>query len=603
MIDVLAIGAVSPLGLDEAAWSNGPIGAAARSAIARDPALEAAGLRKPFAGRVMGRFVEPGDGDPATAILLRALAPIEAWISGGAGALGSKGARIGVAIGTSSGAMSSAERFFAAQRGGEAISPALARDATYHAPFRALLERLTALGIAPARRAHLLTACSSSTLAIGLAMRWLALGECDLALAGGYDALTTFVAAGFEALGATTGAPPPRPSRVGRDGMSLGEGAALFVLARAGESRGARGPAGPACLARLAGFGASGDAVHLTAPDRTGGGLARAAEVALADGGVAPSAIGLASVHGTSTAFNDPMEAKALARALSPEAGGAGAAVAIQAAKATIGHTLGAAGALETALVIDAIRRGVIPATPGEGELDPEAPTGVRARNEAHPLEAVLKLSSAFGGANAALVVVRADAGPSPRAAVERVRHRARVACVREIGAGVDLAQLSVLTGIARDRLPRMDATTHLALAAVGALAEAVGRDRLGGAGLVIGTCLATIDVNALYDEGLRRRGAAHAEGRRFAYTTPNAAAGECAIAFGLTGPNLAVGRGEDAWDEAEEIGRDLIAAGDAERLVVVGLEAEGPMARLQASLAPFAVRFGARAMLLERDA
>jgi 3-oxoacyl-[acyl-carrier-protein] synthase-1/3-oxoacyl-[acyl-carrier-protein] synthase II len=601
MIDVLAIGAVSPLGLDEDAWSNGPIGAPARSAIARDPALEAAGLRKPFAGRVMGRFVdlpEGGDGDPATAILLRALAPIEAVLVG-LGASSPKGARIGVAIGTSSGAMSSAERLFAAHRAGETIAPSLARDATYHAPFRALLARLTALGITPSRRAHLLTACSSSTLAIGLAMRWLSLGECDLVLAGGYDALTTFVAAGFEALGATTGSPPPRPSRVARDGMSLGEGAALFVLARAGERV---ADASRSCLARLAGFGASGDAVHLTAPDRTGGGLARAAEAALADGGVAPAAIGLASVHGTSTAFNDPMEAKALARALPTDAGGAGAAVAIHAAKATIGHTLGAAGALETALVVDAIRRGLIPATPGDGELDPEAPCGVRERTEARPLEAVLKLSSAFGGANAALVVLRAEAELPARATRPRVRHAVRVAGACALPAAIELALLAQQTAIARDRLGRMDATSHLALAAVGALADVVGRERLRGAGLILGSCLATIDVNAIYDEGLRRRGGAHAEGRRFAYTTPNAAAGECAIAFALTGPNLAVGRGEDAWDEAEEIGRDLIAAGDAERMVVIGLEAEGPMARLQASCAPFTVRFGARALLLERE-
>jgi 3-oxoacyl-[acyl-carrier-protein] synthase-1/3-oxoacyl-[acyl-carrier-protein] synthase II len=124
----------------------------------------------------------------------------------------------------------------------------------------------------------------------------------------------------------------------------------------------------------------------------------------------------------------------------------------------------------------------------------------------------------------------------------------------------------------------------------------------LRGAGLVVGTCLATVDVNASYDEAMQRRGAAHAEPRKFAYTTPNAAAGECAIAFGLTGPNLAVGRGEDAWAEAEEIARDLVRAGDCERVVVVGLEADGPMARLQAARGAFDVRFGARVALLERS-
>lgn len=584
MIDVLAIGATSPLGEGEAAWSNGPPGAPARSAIQRDARLVAAGLRKPFAARVAP--VDAAVGDPATAILLRALAPLEGELP--------RGARLGVAIGTSSGGMASAERFFAARARGDEIDAELARDATYHAPFRALLARLAALpDVAPLRTAHLLTACSSSTLAIGLAMRWLALGACDVALAGGYDALTVFVAAGFEALGATTGAPPPRPSRVGRDGMSLGEGAALLLLARAGDPAFAsRAP-----LARLAGFGASGDAVHLTAPDREGGGLARAAERALDDAGIAPAAIGLASVHGTSTAFNDPMEAKALARALDESRGGLGAAVPIQAAKATIGHALGAAGALETSLAIDALRRDLLPATPGEGELDPDAPAGVRAASEPRALTAALKLSSAFGGANAALVITKAFAPSRPCA---RVAVASRIVDEIALDAAPELAALSAALGLPRERLARMDATSHLALAAVAALSAKTGREALRGAALVVGTCLATIDVNAIYDEGMRKRGAPFAEGRRFAYTTPNAAAGECAIAFGLTGPNLAVGRGEDAWREAEEIARDLIAAGDARRAVVIGLDADGPAARLQAERGGFAVRFGARALLLE---
>ena len=582
MIDVLAIGAVSPLGLDASAWSNGPLGAAASTAIAHDPTLAAAGLKKPFSGRVIGRHLSPDGADPATTMLLRALSPLE-------GAIVAAGARLGVSVGTSSGGMASAERLFSARRAGEEISPTLARAASYHAPFRALLDRLLALGVAPARRAHLLTACSSSTLAIGLAMRWLSLGECDLVLAGGYDALTIFVAAGFEALGATTAAPPPRPSRLERDGMSLGEGAALLLLARAGER--------PSAIARLAGFGASGDAVHLTAPDRTGSGLARAAERALEEARLAPAEIGLASVHGTSTPFNDPMEAKALARALER---GEGASVPIVASKATIGHTLGAAGALETALAIDALMRGVLPATPGEGTLDPEAPSGVRAGNEARALSAVLKLSSAFGGANAALVLTPAEA---PVVAPARARLGVRVAVSRSIAGPPDLAELAARCGVAREKLGRMDATSHLALFALATLAEEVGRDRLKGAGLVVGSCLATIDVNGAYDDNLHRRGAAHAEARRFAYTTPNAAAGECAIAFGLTGPNVAVGRGPDAWLEAEEIARDLVAAGDAERIVVVGLEADGPLARLQAERAPFEVRFGASVRLIEHDA
>lgn len=587
MIDVLAIGAVSPLGIGRAAWCVGEPGAPATTRIGRDETLAAAGLRKPFAARTTAVHVQV-EGDPATALLMAALSQIEADIPAGA--------RLGVAIGTSSGGMATAERLFAARRDGASIADApkagrdssiaaLADGATYHAPFRALLAALTARGHRVVRSTHPVTACSASTIAIGLATRWLDAGAIDVAIAGGYDALTVFVAAGFEALGATTGTPPPRPFRVGRDGMSLGEGAGLFLLAR---------PRDASPLARIAGFGAAGDAVHLTAPDRTGGGLASAAQRALAH--VDRASIDLVSVHGTSTPFNDPMESKAIARALARPIGD----VTVHAAKATIGHTLGAAGVLESALAIDALRRGVVPATPGEGELDPEVGARPLSTNERGNVRAVLKLSAAFGGANAALALLPADASVT---AVSTTRWAVREVAAAQVDAA-DADRFDVIeasSGVSRERLARMDQVCRLALHAVGKLSAETSRELLRGAAIVLGSVLATIDVNAVYDDGLRRRGAAHAEGRRFAYTTPNAAAGECAIAFGLTGPNVAVSRGPDAATEAEEVAQDLIAAGDAERVVVVDVDAEGPVAIELAQATGWPVRFGARARLLER--
>lgn len=586
MIDVVAIGAVSPLGLGDAAWSNGPHGAPASQRIARDGALAAAGLRRPFAARVP--LASSGGEDRATTLLLAAIAQIEPALT----AALTKGARLGLSLGSSSGGMESAERLFAAlDSDAPAVSAQQLDAATYHAPFRAAVARLDARLDAGCpgltRRAHLLSACSASTLAIGLAMAWLEADACDLVVAGGYDALTTFVAAGFEALGATTATCPPRPFRLGRDGMSLGEGAGVVLLRRAGSSL--------PRLARLLGAGASGDAVHLTAPDREGGGLSRAASQALDRAGIEPSTVDLVSVHGTSTPFNDPMEAKAIARAL----GQHGRDVAVHAAKASIGHTLGAAGVLETLLAIDALRRGMIPATAGEGELDPAVGAHPRARNEAATLRRVLKLSAAFGGANAALIVGGPDDdAPSVARPLREVHERARV----EVGPALDLDRVAERSGVPRERLGRMDGAARAALAAVAELAHAVGRERLRGAGIVLGTTVATIDVNAVYAAAMRARGAGHAEGRRFVYTTPNAAAGECAIAFGLTGPNLAVGRGADASREAHEVARDLCARGDAERFVVVEVDADGPVARRQLAALGLDLPLGARATLLERD-
>lgn len=555
VIDILAIGATSPLGRGEAAWSVGPVGAPAIVRVMRDARLERANLRKPFAARSELEFT----GDPATALLRDAVSQVIEVVP--------RDARVGFAIGTSSGGMATAEKLFA----GVACDPA---EATYHAPFRAVMKELERTVV---RKTHVVTACSASTIAIGLACRWLEAGEIDFVIAGGYDALTDFVAAGFEALGATTASPPAKPFRVGRDGMSLGEGAGVFVLAR-GSGRG---------LASIAGFGAAGDAVHLTAPDRTGGGLARAAERAL--GELDRSRIDLVSMHGTSTAFNDPMESKAVARVL-------GRQVDVHAAKASIGHTLGAAGVLESALAVDALRRQILPATAGEGELDPEVAMTPRTENAAGEVRAVLKLSAAFGGANAALAIV-----PTGGTGIVRAKRRARVAAdvVVDETLADHLDAIAAVSGVARERLARMDHVSRLALHAVGKLANEVGEEKLAGAGIVLSSVLATIDVNAVYDEGRRRN---HTEGRRFAYTTPNAAAGECAMAFALTGPNIAVSRGVDAATEAEEIARDLIGAGDGERIVVVSVDAAGPMAVRVAKEAGWDVRFGARARLFSAD-
>jgi 3-oxoacyl-[acyl-carrier-protein] synthase-1/3-oxoacyl-[acyl-carrier-protein] synthase II len=254
---------------------------------------------------------------------------------------------------------------------------------------------------------------------------------------------------------------------------------------------------------------------------------------------------------------------------------------------------------MESALAIDCLLRQVLPATAGEGELDPEVGAAPREVNESGEVRAVLKLSAAFGGANAALVLSHATGSANDRLAQHDLLERATVT----VDEPTDLDRVAAITGVARDKLNRMDGVCHAALYAVGTLAEQVGRDTLRGAGIVLGTVLATIDVNAIYDENLRKKGAPFAEGRRFAYTTPNAAAGECAMAFSLTGPNIAVSRGPSAYEEASEVARDLLRAGDAERVVVVEVDAGGPAARSIATATGWPVHFGARARLLERRA
>ncbi len=564
-VAIVAYGALSALGEGDDAASAGVVGEAARLGIAHDAELADAGLARPFVARVR---IDERDEDRATAILRRALASCAneldrvrpRW----------RDERVGLVLGTSSGGMRSAERLF------DGVTTS---EATYFAPMQNAANALgVAGGLAPATL--VLAACASSTIAIGLATRWLEVGDCDIVIAGGFDAVSVFVAAGFEALRATTATPPPRPFRVGRDGMALGEGAAVLALARADGTDVAR--------AYVTGFGASADAVHLTAPDRTGAGVVRAASRAMREAGRNARGIDLVSPHATATPFNDPAESRALATLLGTHA----ANVPLQPFKAQIGHTLGAAGVLETLACVDAIARGVLPASAGTGELDPDAPARLLDVAEASPVRAALKLSSAFGGANAALVVAR-----DPDGAIACASRDAFVGRAVHVDRDPDVAVLAARLGVAVDRVARADALTRLALEAVARLVDVHGS--LAGAAIVVGQSLATIETNALFHAKIRDRGSRFAEPRRFPYTSPNAVAGECSLAFGLTGPSFAVGSGLHAGVEALAVAALLVRAGDAERAVVVAVDEIGDVAR---RLAPDATS-GAVATLVTASA
>ncbi len=562
---VVAWGAISARGEGEVAAGAGEVGEPARCAVSRDAELADAGLARPFAGRAI---VDASDGDRATILLAYALdacakmLDVErpAWRTG----------TIGLAMGTSSGGMRTAERFFR----GEPVTP---HAATYFGPLHDALA-LAKLTTSPS--VLVLGACASGALAIGLGLRWIEAGRCDLVLAGGFDAVSVFVASGFEALRATTAAPPSRPFRKGRDGLALGEGAGILALAPASTLR------RPA-RAYVAGFGASCDATHVTAPDRTGGGLARAAIAALEDAQVAPSAIDLVSPHATATPFNDAAEHRALVTALGPEAA---LRVPVAPLKAELGHTLGAAGALESLAAIDALARGVVPAAAGEGEIDPDAPANLLPRAIAAPLGAALKLSSAFGGANAALVLTR-DA-PRPRERAVRP-----VYVTRAVRVSAPLAALTARVPAAM--LARADDLVRLALSALCLLETEIGP--LAGAGIVVGHALATLETNATYDAKIRAQGARAAEPRRFPYTSPNAVCGECAVAFGLTGPAFATGGGLHGALEALAVASDLVAAGDASRIVVVAVDEIGPAAARLGDLGS-GLTSGAAALLVTSD-
>ncbi|GAP33788.1 beta-ketoacyl synthase N-terminal-like domain-containing protein [Piscinibacter sakaiensis] len=252
-------------------------------------------------------------------------------------------------------------------------------------------------------------ACASSAVAIGEAAKALAAGEIDLALAGGTESLLTpGVVQAWQAM--QTLAPIPaddpaaaaracRPFSRERAGFVLGEGAAFLVLERAADAaaRGAR------ARARLAGWGLSCDARHLTQPDATG--QAAALRQALRRADLAPRDVGYCNAHGTATRIGDQVEAEALATVWGP----ALADLRVSSTKALHGHLLGAAGALEAAVTVLAVERRACPPAMHADPVDPACGLALVAPGDtaAPGLQAALSSSFAFGGSNSALVFTR----------------------------------------------------------------------------------------------------------------------------------------------------------------------------------------------------
>lgn len=245
------------------------------------------------------------------------------------------------------------------------------------------------------------TACATGSHSIGAAYRSIRHGYLDAALAGGTEeSLTPICLAGFGNLGATTRETDPakasRPFDVNRSGFVPGEGAGALVLESMEHALGR----GATIIAEVAGFGSTADAYHMTAPEPSGEGAARAMEMALAEGGFAADDLGHLNAHGTSTHHNDLTEARALGLVCGERA----AQVPVTSVKGAIGHTLGAAGAVEAIVTALSVARDCVPPTAGFAEADPEAP--VRVVTEAlrdYPQKVALSNSLGFGGHNASL--------------------------------------------------------------------------------------------------------------------------------------------------------------------------------------------------------
>lgn len=246
-------------------------------------------------------------------------------------------------------------------------------------------------------------ACATGTQCVGDAFRLIRFGLADRVLCGGAEESVSDISiAGFANLGALTHEEDPmrasRPFDVNRSGFVAGEGAGALVL----ESLESALERGADILAEVVGFGTACDAHHITAPEPSGEGVARAMRLALDEAGFTPDEVGHLNAHGTSTGLNDATEARAFCKLQGVEH----SSIPVTSTKGITGHMLGAAGAVEAIVCALSLANDLVPPTAGFAEADPECPVEVLTEaRRGYPQKVALSNSIGFGGHNATLAL------------------------------------------------------------------------------------------------------------------------------------------------------------------------------------------------------
>ncbi|MBU0483422.1 MAG: beta-ketoacyl-[acyl-carrier-protein] synthase family protein [Proteobacteria bacterium] len=330
-------------------------------------------------------------------VLLACSAAAEALIQAGVSVPYLQSVRVGIALGTTVGCTFHNEEYFSAWQKG--LAPDLG-PIQFHLAGNVASALHRILGTS-GPSAVINNACASGTDAIGVARNWLATGQCDIAIAGGADALSRVAYNGFASL-MLVDKEACRPFNKNRQGLNLGEGAGVMVLERQ-ESSFSR-QVQP--LGWVRGYGCAADAWHPTAPHPEGRGLKAALRQALRDCGSEKLVPALINAHGTGTKANDKAETAALA-AIFPQT----EELVVVSTKGLTGHTLGAAGGIEAILTLIALRAGFTPGTVGCLESDLELSLRPLIQTDNRQLAGTWGISQslAFGGGNAVLVIEAAS--------------------------------------------------------------------------------------------------------------------------------------------------------------------------------------------------
>ena len=428
-------------------------------------------------------------------------------------------------------------------------------------------------------------ACSSGALAVVEAVDWLMSGRVERVLAGGADGLCRLTFFGFDALGALS-SEPCRPFDRRRAGLSLGEGAAFLLLEREATAR----ERGAEILGFLSGVATGAEAHHITHPEPSGEHAAKLMARALSSAGLTARDIDYVNAHGTGTVQNDAMEARALLASLGAEA----SRVFVSSTKGQLGHTLGAAGALEAVACVLALREGVVPPTSGLEEPETPGLRHVLTRGVRAPLRAAISGSFGFGGTGGVLVFEHAGearrerrrearravaitgaCSVSPGGALTSVETALRLlAGPRALGGPLEPDPLSALDP---ERSRRFD--RHAALVtrgAEGALAD--GRLAGGGVGLAVGTSFGSVERSVRFVARAAERGVRRANPADFPHLVASASSGNGSIYLGLTGAALCSSDGFGSSAAALASAASFLELGQARAFLAGGAEGFDPL-------------------------
>ncbi|WP_165367746.1 beta-ketoacyl-[acyl-carrier-protein] synthase family protein, partial [Phytoactinopolyspora endophytica] len=586
-VAVMSVGAVTGLGLTaDELWSGARDG---RVAIGPVQGLDLTGFSTKVGAEVRDlpetshRYSRPDDFRDRVFEL--ALHAADEAVNG-AGALIERVGwqRCGVVYGTCNAGLLSGREWLARLDAGEKPDPRLAAMMPPQATAEALAGAFGWGG--PVLSVN--TACASGANAIGWAADLIRSGRADVILAGGADAFSDVLYAGFHSLEALSPV-PARPYSAERQGLSLGEGAAFLVLASEAVVDASY------VKAWVGGYGISADGYHPTAPRPDGSGASRAIAQALTMSGLEPGGVGYVNGHGTGTEKNDVAETRAIRSALGTRADE----IPVSSTKSVIGHLLGAAGAAEAVVTVRALEEGTAPPTASYAGSDPDCDLDY-VPLDPRPMEAEAAVSNnfAFGGSNASVTFLRAESGVRPpvpelddvvvsgltvlgpfgegaEAAADTVAAGAAVPNdARGRVATMEIDPEPYLTRKARRRMDRM--TVAAIVTAAKGLADAgleLGEEPSAEVGVIVGTSAGPVESMARFTRGVLAEGAVGADPAVFPNTVYNQPAGQVAQHLGLHGPTSTVSAGHASGAAAIAYGYELIRTGRASAIVCLAVD------------------------------